>query len=53
VRSQRGDRRPRRVEPETIEKRSSGRIDGLVALAMAIGVAPLTPSRIDICALIG
>jgi phage terminase large subunit-like protein len=35
------------------KKRSSGRIDGLVALAMAIGVAPLTPTRIDVQALIG
>jgi phage terminase large subunit-like protein len=35
------------------KKRSSGRIDGLVALAMAIGVAPLTPTRFDIYALIG
>ena len=35
------------------KKRSSGRIDGLVALAMAIGVAPLTPSRLDVNALIG
>ena len=35
------------------KKRSSGRIDGMVALAMAIGVAPLTPARIDVQALIG
>jgi phage terminase large subunit-like protein len=35
------------------KKRSSGRIDGMVALAMAVGVAPLTPSRIDVQALIG
>ena len=35
------------------KKRSSGRIDGLVALAMAIGVAPLTASRFDVNALIG
>jgi phage terminase large subunit-like protein len=35
------------------KKRSNGRIDGMVALAMAIGVAPLGPPRIDINALIG
>ena len=35
------------------KKRSSGRIDGLVATAMAIGVAPLSPPRIDISAVIG
>jgi phage terminase large subunit-like protein len=35
------------------KKRSSGRIDGMIALAMAIGVAPLTPTRIDVQALIG
>jgi phage terminase large subunit-like protein len=35
------------------KKRSSGRIDGLIALTMAVGVAPLTPSRIDVAALIG
>ena len=35
------------------KKRSSGRIDGLVALAMAVGVAPLTPTRFDVNALIG
>jgi hypothetical protein len=29
-----------------------GRIDGIVALAMAIGVAPLRPSVIDVRALI-
>jgi len=33
--------------------RSSGRIDGMVALAMAIGVAPLSPARVDVRALIG
>jgi phage terminase large subunit-like protein len=33
--------------------RSSGRIDGMVALAMAIGVAPLKPKVIDIEAMIG
>jgi phage terminase large subunit-like protein len=35
------------------KKRLSGRIDGMVALAMAIGVAPLTPTHIDVAALIG
>jgi len=35
------------------KKRSSGRIDGAVALAMAIGVAPLSPVRFDAAALIG
>ena len=36
------------------KKRSIGRIDGMVALAMAIGVAPLRAQRvIDIEALIG
>jgi phage terminase large subunit-like protein len=35
------------------KKRSSGRIDGMVALAMAVGVAPLTPARFDAAALIG
>ena len=36
------------------KKRSAGRIDGMVALAMAIGVAPLkTEPVIDIQALIG
>ena len=34
------------------KRRSSGRIDGMVALAMAIGVAPLTPTKIDISTLI-
>jgi phage terminase large subunit-like protein len=34
------------------KKRSVGRIDGLVALTMAIGVAPLQPPVIDIQALI-
>jgi hypothetical protein len=31
----------------------SGRIDGMVALAMALGVAPLQPTKVDIEALIG
>jgi phage terminase large subunit-like protein len=35
------------------KKRSTGRIDGLVALAMAIGVAPLRAPAIDVAALIG
>jgi phage terminase large subunit-like protein len=35
------------------KKRSTGRIDGLVALAMAIGVAPLKAPIIDVAALIG
>jgi len=36
------------------KKRSAGRIDGMVALAMAIGVAPLKAERvIDVQALIG
>jgi phage terminase large subunit-like protein len=34
------------------KKRSTGRIDGIVALAMAIGVAPLRPPVIDVEALI-
>lgn len=35
------------------KKRSTGRIDGLVALAMALGVAPLAKPKVDISALIG
>jgi phage terminase large subunit-like protein len=35
------------------KNKSSGRIDGMVALAMAIGVAPLKRDKIDIEALIG
>ena len=35
------------------KRKSSGRIDGLVALTMAIGVAPLQPKPIDIEALMG
>ena len=35
------------------KKRSSGRIDGMTALAMAIGVAPLSPAKFDPFALIG
>jgi phage terminase large subunit-like protein len=34
------------------KKRSTGRIDGMIALAMALGVAPLRPPKIDIEALI-
>jgi phage terminase large subunit-like protein len=35
------------------KKRSAGRIDGMVALAMAIGVAPLRAPVFDASALIG
>lgn len=35
------------------KKKSNGRIDGMVALAMAMGVAPLQQKPIDIAALIG
>ena len=35
------------------KKRSTGRIDGMVALAMAVGVAPLRAPQIDVAALIG
>jgi phage terminase large subunit-like protein len=35
------------------KKRSSGRIDGMIALAMAVGVALLSPVRFDAAALIG
>jgi phage terminase large subunit-like protein len=35
------------------KKRSTGRIDGMVALAMAVGVAPLRQAVIDVSALIG
>jgi phage terminase large subunit-like protein len=35
------------------KNKSTGRIDGLVALTMAIGVAPLEPAAVDISALIG
>jgi phage terminase large subunit-like protein len=35
------------------KKRSTGRIDGMVALAMALGVAPLAKPKIDVTALIG
>jgi phage terminase large subunit-like protein len=34
------------------KRRSTGRIDGMIALAMAIGVAPLTTKQIDISTLI-
>jgi phage terminase large subunit-like protein len=35
------------------KKRSTGRIDGMVALTMAMGVAPLAKPKIDIASLIG
>jgi phage terminase large subunit-like protein len=35
------------------KKRSSGRIDAAIALAMAVGVAPLGPPKFDVYALIG
>jgi phage terminase large subunit-like protein len=35
------------------KKRSTGRIDGAVALTMALGVAPLAKPKIDIASLIG
>jgi phage terminase large subunit-like protein len=35
------------------KNRSTGRIDGMVALAMACGVAPMKPKVIDVEALIG
>jgi phage terminase large subunit-like protein len=35
------------------KKRSTGRIDGAVALTMAVGVAPLRSSTVDIASLIG
>ena len=35
------------------KRKSTGRIDGLVALAMALGVAPLQAPVIDPMALIG
>jgi phage terminase large subunit-like protein len=34
------------------KKRSSGRIDGMIALAMALGVAPLRPPKIDVTTVI-
>jgi phage terminase large subunit-like protein len=34
------------------KKRSAGRIDGMVALAMAFGVAPLKPAAVDVSSLI-
>jgi phage terminase large subunit-like protein len=46
VRDDAGNRKPSK-------RRSSGRIDGLVALAMAVGVAPLKDNGIDVEALIG
>ena len=35
------------------KRRSSGRIDGLVALAMAVGIIAMPAGRIDVTALIG
>jgi phage terminase large subunit-like protein len=46
VRDDAGNRKPSK-------RKSSGRIDGLVALAMAVGVAPLGAPEVDIEALIG
>jgi phage terminase large subunit-like protein len=46
VRDDAGNRKPSK-------RKSSGRIDGLVALAMAVGVAPLKDDGIDVDALIG
>jgi phage terminase large subunit-like protein len=34
------------------KRKSTGRIDGMIALAMAVGVAPLTTKQIDISTLI-
>jgi phage terminase large subunit-like protein len=34
------------------KRKSTGRIDGMIALAMAVGVAPLLPKQIDISTLI-
>jgi hypothetical protein len=34
------------------KRKSTGRIDGMIALAMAVGVAPLTSKQIDISTLI-
>ena len=36
-----------------MKKRSRGRIDGTIALLMAVGVAPLQARTIDVEALIG
>jgi phage terminase large subunit-like protein len=46
VRDDAGNRKPSK-------RKSSGRIDGLVALAMAVGVAPLIKARITAAQLIG
>ena len=35
------------------KRKSTGRIDGLIALAMAIGVAPLQVPEIDVRSMIG
>jgi phage terminase large subunit-like protein len=46
VKDDAGNRKPSK-------RKSTGRIDGLVALAMAVGVAPLQGPKIDVNALIG
>ena len=46
VRDDAGNRKPSK-------KRSRGRIDGTIALLMAVGVAPLQSQLIDVGALIG
>ena len=53
VRGQRRDEGPDASNRKLSKKRSTGRIDGMVALAMAIGVAPLSPAKFDPFALIG
>jgi hypothetical protein len=35
------------------KNKSTGRIDGMIALTMAVGVAPLSTPAVDIEALIG
>jgi hypothetical protein len=51
-REENGVRPVRRGVERALSVRSTGRIDGLVALTMAIGVAPLQAKPIDIEALI-
>jgi phage terminase large subunit-like protein len=46
VRDDAGNRKPSK-------RKSTGRIDGLVAMAMAFGVAPLQPPQFDAAAMIG
>ncbi len=46
VRDDAGNRKPSK-------RKSTGRIDGLVALAMAVGVAPMEKKRITAAQLIG